>query len=142
MIHVEIEALTSPQIFTLLSTLDVDFAARLSESVNLNEYSEKLSRFAQFVVATNENEIAGIVAFYKNETTKSIYVPYVCTGVKYRGMGIGSQLLQKLIAYADSLGFPIELEVLKTNISAIMLYQRAGFEVCGESLSKYNMIRN
>ena len=50
-----------------------------------------------------------------------------------RNHGIGSFILQRLLDEAKSKGKSVDLQVLKTNIPAIRLYERFGFEKTGES---------
>lgn len=51
---------------------------------------------------------------------------------EYWGYGIGKQLLQEAIAWADEHGVKkMTLQVLETNEKAIELYQRLGFETEG-----------
>lgn len=138
---VKIESLSSLDTFNLISTLDVDFASRLSQSLDLCEYSLKLSTYARFVVAYQNETITGLIAFYENRQSGTLYVPYFCTNHQYRRRGVGKTLIETLITYADNLKCAIELEVLKTNHAAIMLYKCNGFEVCSDGANKYRMIR-
>ena len=50
-----------------------------------------------------------------------------------RNHGIGSFVLKQLLDEAKSKGKSVDLQVLKTNIPAIRLYERFGFEKTGES---------
>ncbi|MCC7405812.1 MAG: GNAT family N-acetyltransferase [Bdellovibrionales bacterium] len=48
---------------------------------------------------------------------------------EFRGQGIGSQLLQKVIEHAKTFGLEkIELNVYTSNVSAVALYKKFGFE--------------
>lgn len=138
---VKIESLSSLETLNLISALDVDFASRLSQSLDLYEYSLKLSTYARFLVAYHNETITGLIAFYENKQSVTLYVPYFCTNHQYRRTGVGKMLIGTLITYADNLKYAIELEVLKTNHAAIMLYKCNGFEVCSEGAHKYRMIR-
>lgn len=62
----------------------------------------------------------------------------ICLLPEFRGKGIGSQILQKVID--ENKGKNIKLRVFKSN-PAIRLYQRFGFEIVGETKSHYNMVR-
>ena len=128
-------------VLELITTLDLDFASRLTQSVDLCEYSVKLSKHARFVVACIEEKIAGIIAFYENTSTGELYVPYVCTNENYRKQGVANSLLNKLIEFADSISYNIALEVLRTNHVAISLYGKFGFQICNENDIKYYMKR-
>lgn len=138
---ISIESLPQPVVFELITTLDLELACRLTQSVELREYSAKLSRYARFVVAYTEEKIVGLIAFYENSSIGELYVPYVCTSVNYRKQGVANSLLNKLIEYADSINYSIALEVLRTNLVAVSLYNKIGFEICGENDRKYSMKR-
>lgn len=48
------------------------------------------------------------------------------------GMGIGTALMEEIIAHAKAVGFEqAELEVVSTNLPAIALYKKMGFETNG-----------
>ncbi|CAN5846703.1 hypothetical protein BH20ACI4_BH20ACI4_07380 [soil metagenome] len=49
-----------------------------------------------------------------------------------RGLGIGSFVMNKLQTEARKTGKPVTLQVLKTNIPAIRLYEKFGFETISE----------
>lgn len=52
---------------------------------------------------------------------------------KVWGQGLGGKILSELIACAKQAGYEqIELEVVSTNVPAVSLYRKLGFEVYGE----------
>ncbi len=52
---------------------------------------------------------------------------------KVWGKGLGGKILSELIASAKQAGYEqIELEVVSTNVPAVSLYRKLGFEVYGE----------
>jgi len=62
----------------------------------------------------------------------------ICLLPEFRGKGIGSQILQKVID--ENKGKNIKLRVFKSN-PAVRLYQRFGFEIVGETNSHFVMVR-
>lgn len=50
-----------------------------------------------------------------------------------RGLGIGSFVMEKLQTEAAKTEKPVTLQVLKTNLPAIGLYEKFGFAACGEN---------
>ena len=51
---------------------------------------------------------------------------------KFCGMGIGTALLSEILTAAKAAGYEqAELEVVSTNVPAIVLYKKLGFEVTG-----------
>lgn len=58
----------------------------------------------------------------------------------YRGKGVGSQLMEKALAYAKSFGLEkVELHVYSTNTQAIELYKKFGFKESG-AIAKYRKL--
>ena len=65
-----------------------------------------------------------------NEDHLSISIVNVCTKDNLQGYGIGYQLLQRFINLHTDI--EMNLCVLANNYSAIKVYKRCGFEICGE----------
>lgn len=56
------------------------------------------------------------------------------------GLGLGQKLVSELIAAAKQAGYEqLELEVVATNISAINLYKKLGFNVYGERPNSFKL---
>ncbi|MGG4395222.1 GNAT family N-acetyltransferase [Paenibacillus thiaminolyticus] len=87
-----------------------------------------------FLVAVVQNRIVGF-ARCEGSQLKRFYhkVEFgVCVLKKFWGYGIGKNLLQQSIAWADSTGITkITLNVLETNEKAIALYKKLGFAIEG-----------
>ena len=60
----------------------------------------------------------------------------------FRGLGLGTGLLQQVIQEAAELGKPIRLRVLRVNQGAQRLYHRHGFTVVGEEPERLFMVRS
>jgi ribosomal protein S18 acetylase RimI-like enzyme len=58
-----------------------------------------------------------------------------------QGRGIGTALLEQVIADANASGKPVRLQVLKANPDAKRLYDRMGFVVVGEMATHILMCR-
>ena len=60
----------------------------------------------------------------------------------FRRFGIGKMLMDNIIVTADKKGVTdVFLEVRKSNISAISLYEKTGFEKIGERKNFYDLPR-
>lgn len=105
------------------------------------EYSEALARFQdsspfrhRFVAEVN-GQVVGSASLSARQNPRSKH----CGGIgmvvhpDFWGLGIGSQLMEKLLDMADNwLNLPrVELEVAIDNPAAIHLYQKFGFEIEG-----------
>ncbi len=78
-----------------------------------------------------DGKVLGYGAVYRNEIRALFVSP------KVRGMGIGKALLENLISHASK---PIMLCVAASNIPAIKLYERFGFNVVDTFIADYNRI--
>lgn len=84
-----------------------------------------------------ENTDAGGNGFVDNET------PELCLAIseKYRGMGVGTVLMQALLKELKGLGYQkISLSVDKVN-RAVTLYKSLGFKVIKEQKTDYLMVK-
>jgi ribosomal protein S18 acetylase RimI-like enzyme len=66
----------------------------------------------------------------RDHTPGELLLDGICVAANMRGQGVGSQLLQQLIQYAEREGYQrLRLDVVNTNPDAKRLYQRMGFNV-------------
>jgi ribosomal protein S18 acetylase RimI-like enzyme len=85
-----------------------------------------------------DGKIVGMARFVqdagsaKERHKGSVYAMYVAPEV--RGQGIGSALLEALIAHASGVVEQLRLGVVDTNVAAIRLYQKHGFEIYGTEM--------
>ncbi|CAH0167694.1 GNAT family N-acetyltransferase [Priestia megaterium] len=87
-----------------------------------------------FLVASVHNEIVGFSRCEGHDLKRFAHkVEFgVCIAEEWWGYGIGKELLQQSIRWADSAGMKkITLNVLETNKQAIDLYTKFGFEMEG-----------
>ncbi len=89
------------------------------------------NRFARFYVAQNGEEIVGYIGAHN--VLGEVSVANIAVSPKYRRQGVGGLLLNKLVSVSEeeNAGF-VTLEVRKSNLGAISLYEKAGFCVVGE----------
>ncbi|CJG36027.1 GNAT family acetyltransferase [Streptococcus pneumoniae] len=107
--------------------------------MNKEDFEELISRDTEskrnlFLVAVVHNEIVGFSRCEGNELKRFAHkVEFgVCVGKVCWGYGIGKELLQQSILWADSAGMKkMTLNVLETNKKAIDLYTKFGFEIEG-----------
>ena len=139
----EEERLRSIRLRALQDTPDafgttVDEAAALP----LKSWTEQLATLPTFIAVIDREDV-GIVRFSpdtKRPETGWLISMWVAPEV--RRAGVGSRLIDTLIAFASSAGFTrIELDVGDWNTSAISLYASKGFETTGET-SAFDAPRN
>ncbi|MCI5867314.1 MAG: ribosomal protein S18-alanine N-acetyltransferase [Methanosphaera sp.] len=91
---------------------------------------------AGFLVAEDSSNILGYIIFWLKDNIGHIIV--IAVDSRYRGMSIGSLLLQNALQIFKLNGIKdIKLEVKKTNIGAIHFYQENNFKHIGEEENYY-----
>ena len=120
---------TKNDISTHLNELEPEFHQLLVQRVNLNEYVDKLICQANTIEYWEDKRLVGLIAFYINTASQSIFISNFTVVQDRVSRGIGRELFGKLIQESQkaSIAFNIELEVQKTNLSAILFYRGLGF---------------
>jgi ribosomal protein S18 acetylase RimI-like enzyme len=78
-----------------------------------------------------QGEVAGFVAI--EDFPSHVWLVKLYLLAKYRGQGIGSQVLEDVLKEAGKQGKPVTLRVLRVNTRAQSLYAKHGFKVTEES---------
>ena len=84
-----------------------------------------------------EDEVAGLVAV--EEFPSHVWLVKLYVLAKYRGQGIGSQVLQGVQQNASAHGKPVTLRVLRVNKRAQALYAKHGFKLTEENAERLHM---
>jgi ribosomal protein S18 acetylase RimI-like enzyme len=112
------------------------FGASLAEDTALgeDEWRARLGRnFAYGVFGSGE--LGGIAGFYVeggDKTKHRGHLVGVYTRPAFRGTGASQQLLAEVIAAARAHVQYLYLQVTQTNLPAVRLYERMGFEIYGK----------
>jgi len=131
--------ISKQHIVRFMNELDEDFSPKLSDSVDIDLYVEKLLLFSNFVCEFDRNRISALAAFYVNSSEKaSAYLSYIGVTKGFRSSGVASRLLLLVESSSKSLGYSaLRLEVYKTNSKAISFYCKNLYEVESESSSSF-----
>lgn len=133
-----------------ISASETEFLLRYPEEVNVTiEQEQKMlqwyleSKMDVMIVAEVDGDVVGNCSF--SQVGNKIRVRHRCSvGIalcqNVWGLGIGTALLELLIAKAAECGYEqMELDVVSRNVRAIHLYEKMGFVKCG---IKPNAIRH
>lgn len=97
-----------------------------------------------FIVAVNENEeLVGYLSAQRGIYKKINHTAYIVVGIlqKYQGKGIGKQFFSQLNAWTEEEKvIRLELTVMSTNLRAINLYEKQGFQK--EGIRKKSIYQN
>src|SRR4051812_17553812 len=94
-----------------------------------SELAQRDTRY--YIVATEKDKIIGYAGLcaYARDTS---YVQTIAVAPAWQGKGLGTRLLETLLAEADRRGCrQVDLEVRADNETAIQLYERHGFARVG-----------
>lgn len=123
--------------FVSINALFMEFAefeklpGKMTNTVNMM-IAEK-DFFNCFVAETDDNQIVGYATHffcYYTWTGKSLYMDDLYVRPNFRGQGIGSMLINKIIAYAKETGcHKLRWQVSEWNKPAIDFYRKLGADI-------------
>ena len=120
---------TLNEVLQHLKVCDKSFTPHLSIRINLDAYALKIRENAHRYEAWQADQLAGMIAAYCNAPDKRVaFITSVSVIPSCIGMGVASQLMARCIHTLQQQSFKLlQLEVAKTNLPAIKLYQKFGF---------------
>ena len=127
------EKMTEHHVKSVAELEKQSFSTPWSESALSEELSNK---FARFFVALLNGEVVGYIG--SHNVLGEVYITNIAVFPDHRKKGIGEALIKKLVETVESEKADfITLEVRKSNISAIKLYEKCGFCAVGERINFY-----
>ena len=135
---VEIFNMTLQDLDLIANSLESDF----DNFWNYNVFKSELENGnSKYLVAKIDNQIVGFAGLIP--VVDEADVSNIVVHKNFRNQKIGSALLEALLNLAFSLNLKIiNLEVRESNVPAIKLYEKFGFEVCGLRKKYYNNCEN
>ena len=117
---------------------DIEFSVTCEDTDYSYKLYSKSSRFELWY----DKKLIGMLCVYFNRDLQQAYIPYICVCNEYKGKGLGSVLLEKLIDYIKKnksyISF-LALEVLISNISAQAFYSKFQFKEYSRNELKIQM---
>lgn len=129
----KIEKMTSAHIEEIARLEKECFSSPWSEDGLKTELE---NNFARFYVAFSKGEIVGYIG--SHNIIGEVYITNVAVSPEFRRNGVGKTLVEFLIEQmkTEKAEF-VTLEVRKSNLNAISLYEKCGFEKVGERRNFY-----
>lgn len=103
-------------------------------TVDLNQYVEKLLEKAKIIAIHGDGALRAFLAYYDNDPKKdTAFVSMLLVSKEYQGQGIAKNLMDISFADLKRKGFKrYNLEVLKENSKAVLVYEILGFKIIEE----------
>lgn len=137
-LDVKISVMQLSDLESIAPILETDFDDFWNYNVFKSELENANSKYLVAKIGTEIVGFAGIIPILDEADISNIVVRK-----SFRGKKIGSLLLQSLLDLAVSLDLKVlNLEVRESNCSAIKLYDKFGFEVCGIRKKYYDNVEN
>ena len=137
MMNLEIKKMTSAHIGEIAELEKECFSSPWSEDGLKSELDNKFSRF---FVAFSDGKIAGYIGAHN--VLGEVYITNVAVFPEFRRNGMGKALVEFLVKKMKSENAEfVTLEVRKSNINAISLYEKCGFEKVGDRKDFYEKPR-
>lgn len=132
------ESDSSDRLEAMLRALSGDYVPPLDTIVDIREYSEKLLKNAEVLLARVGDLDVGVLGIYVNDTISKVgFISTIGVIPTYRGRGLALALLTRADSIATEAHMEsIKLEVGSSNVAALTLYQRHGFLPQGKSASE------
>jgi ribosomal protein S18 acetylase RimI-like enzyme len=140
-----IKSLSKQEILNLLEANNEAHYEKLSNLVNLDTYSEKLSKYAINFTCYQQDKLVGLCACYFNDdVTKIGYISGISFLNEYRSLGLGSKLIRLVIEYAKENSFKeINITPDCNNNVLINFLEKNGFlkdkKIANRCLLKYTI---
>lgn len=137
-LDVKISIMELSDLKAIAPILETDF----DDFWNYNVFKSELENGnSKYIVAKIDKEIVGFAGLIP--VLDEADISNIVVHKDFRGQKIGYLLLENLIDLAVSLNIKIlNLEVRESNVSAIKLYEKFGFEVCGIRKNYYYNVEN
>lgn len=99
----------------------------------LKSWLLKVACHGSVLAAKDGGRLAGLACFYANDSkTKKAFLSAIVVDGDYRGKGLGAKMFSLFLARAREAGMTsCELNVVKTNKTAIDFYKRNGLSEAG-----------
>lgn len=122
-----------------LITLDKPYNKKFDHDDDTLQRYERVLNDGYSFGAYDENLLVGLVTGEPHEWNRSLWVSEFHVVEAYRNMGIGKQLMECVAEKAKRAGFrTIVCETQNTNVTAIKVYRKLGFNLEGIDISYYS----
>ncbi len=128
-IQFEIKQLSIADVSQFLQAHDNDYFEKLSDRVDINEYSKKVVENAtHFTVSDNKQLLGFSPCYFNNIKDKTAYISSLTIKQGFRGKRLGSELIKKVMQHAKENNFiAVMVKIHYLNDCCHQFYQKNGF---------------
>lgn len=125
----QLEDLSVPEISDFFKTHDNDYFEKLSDRVDIDEYSEKLHESSVKLTLRDGASLIGLSPCYFNNIKAKIgYISSLTIKDGFRGKKLGSKMIEQIIQYAKKIGFnTVMVKIHFENKVSHQFYLKNGF---------------
>jgi dTDP-4-amino-4,6-dideoxygalactose transaminase/GNAT superfamily N-acetyltransferase len=134
---INLENFSDDEIIHFVEKMDSHFVPPMTTRVNLKDYIQKLKKYGKnFGVVSEEGGLVGLLSIYVNDQKDGVsYISYLSVHPCLQGRGISRLLINRALLVARLNGMSsIQVSTWEENVSAINIYERAGFTVTNRAL--------
>ena len=131
----EIKKLSYDEVKNLLIASENDYEPVLSQLIDIDACTRKWSEKAWFLLGKEGDDVVSVLVFYRNDTTRSLYIAHFSVSSRFRHSGVGHRTLEALIRECATDYQYIDLEAEKNGI-AHKFYIREGFSLKEDKKNK------
>jgi ribosomal protein S18 acetylase RimI-like enzyme len=126
-------------LINILNGLNAESGNKLIKQ-NIEDYVAKIIEKANVISYFDKGNLVGFIAFYLNEEKRTAFLTMLAVNSNNHNQGIGNFLLNASLEIVNKNHcHKYELEVLKGNSKAMLMYKKNGFEIISENDSHYIM---
>jgi len=128
------------RIIRFLNLVDDQFHVKLSERVNIEDYSTKLSKAAMNYYLVIDEKDVGHLGFYVNKSDGFLFISSIALMKDFEGRGLAGKLIGFLKDYAVNLQiYKVSLHVHKEASNVVRFYKKHGFVITNDNKDNYVM---
>lgn len=125
----DIKTLSLTEVSLFFKEHDNDYFERLSDRVDIEEYSSKLLENAIFFTLSDDSTLIGLSpCYFNNEEEKVAYISSLTIKNGFRRKTLGSEMIKQIAAHAKSKRFnDVLVKIHYDNKASQYFYHRNGF---------------
>ncbi len=125
----DIKKLPLSEISLFFKEHDNDYFERLSDRVDIDQYSSKLLENATFFTLTDSSKLIGLSpCYFNNDAEKVAYISSLTINEGFRGKRLGSDMIKQIATHAKTKSYKeVLVKIHYDNTASQNFYHKNGF---------------